>query len=228
MTKRSYLYAELFSKQAELNSVVNKNWQTELTPDDFACAALDEFSEILGSVPWKWWKKASTPDFFNLKIEQIDILHFQISAIIQLGTYSPEEMSAEVCSLTTDVEPYIEGGKLNRSSFIQIALLMLEYPTLAILDEFLVGFGLSAEEASAFYAAKCKLNVFRQSEGYKTGVYEKTKAGVEDNRVLKESIEKFLLDKSMSLLDLEDEVLVALNKAYGIDNDQLSLSLSQS
>ena len=50
------------------------------------CRAMSqEISELIDSVPWKWWAKYQKFDEQNIKVEIIDIFHFLISAAQVMG-----------------------------------------------------------------------------------------------------------------------------------------------
>lgn len=50
------------------------------------CRAMNqEISELIDSVPWKWWAKYQKFDEQNIKVEIIDIFHFLISAAQVMG-----------------------------------------------------------------------------------------------------------------------------------------------
>ncbi len=50
------------------------------------CRAMSqEISELVDSVPWKWWAKYQNFDEQNIKVEIIDIFHFLISAAQVMG-----------------------------------------------------------------------------------------------------------------------------------------------
>ena len=50
------------------------------------CRAMSqEISELVDSVPWKWWAKYQNFDEQNIKVEIIDVFHFLISAAQVMG-----------------------------------------------------------------------------------------------------------------------------------------------
>ena len=52
---------------------------------NFTRALQQEASELIDSVPWKWWKKHQTFNRDNAKVEVIDLFHFVISLAQVLG-----------------------------------------------------------------------------------------------------------------------------------------------
>mgnify|MGYP006267970705 FL=1 len=71
---------------------------------NYSRAMSQELSELVDSVPWKWWAKYQTFDEQNARVEVVDLFHFLISLAQALG------MSAE------DVyEAYVKKNKVNHS-----------------------------------------------------------------------------------------------------------------
>ena len=52
---------------------------------NYARALGQELSELIDSVPWKWWAKYQNFDKQNAKVEVIDMFHFLISIAQTLG-----------------------------------------------------------------------------------------------------------------------------------------------
>lgn len=71
-------------KSREMNDEQRQEWVLNY------CRALSqETSELVDSVPWKWWAKYQTFDKQNARVEVVDLFHFVISLAQVL------EMSAE-------------------------------------------------------------------------------------------------------------------------------------
>lgn len=71
---------------------------------NYSRAMSQELSELVDSVPWKWWAKYQTFDEQNARVEVVDLFHFLISLAQALG------MSAE------DVyEAYVKKNQVNHS-----------------------------------------------------------------------------------------------------------------
>jgi dUTP pyrophosphatase len=87
--------------------------------------------------------------------------------------------------------------------FTYLDLFRLSY---AALLQLVASVGLTSLEISAIYTAKMTLNQIRQSSGYKDGTYVKVQDGVEDNQKLKDLVENFLSDNTMSLARLTKNV----------------------
>lgn len=79
----------IFTKQKELDEMVLKRDrfpQTKSEQIDKQCTAIiHETVELQRETNWKWWKQPEPLDERKAKEELIDILHFVISAAINLG-----------------------------------------------------------------------------------------------------------------------------------------------
>ena len=58
---------------------------------NYSRAMQQELSELVDSVPWKWWAKYQKFDEQNAKVEVVDLFHFLISLAQVLGM-SPEDV----------------------------------------------------------------------------------------------------------------------------------------
>lgn len=213
LEKRHLTFSEIAELQDILNSKAdpkNSAWRAIRTKEDFILAASLEMAELLESAPWKWWKKGGDIDWWNLKIEAIDILHFLASSILlegmperattyKLGFEANEDSSATLID---------EKGFIKRTYALElIRKVSTVTDQVEVVDEVMKAAGLQAAEISAIYLAKYTLNELRWAGGYGDGTYEKFKAGgVEDNVFLKAVVDKFLADKSINLGQLSDLV----------------------
>ena len=99
---------KIFSMQEELNErigVITKGMDEEKKTEwvlNYSRAMQQELSELIDSVPWKWWAKYQKFDQQNARVEVVDLFHFLISLAQVLG------MSAE------DIhDAYIKKNKVN-------------------------------------------------------------------------------------------------------------------
>ena len=82
---------EIFSLQDQLNKRigVNTDGMTEEEQTkwvlNYTRAMQQEMSELIDSVPWKWWAKYQEFDKQNARVEVIDLFHFLISLGQVLG-----------------------------------------------------------------------------------------------------------------------------------------------
>ena len=205
--------SELKPFQYELNDYIKLDWRETLQDRDFRMATLDEASELLNSLHWKWWKdtdreKFSVKDANNIKTELVDILHFLLSR-----TYYNKDYHLEL-------EDYIYTKPM------PYALFDLVDPSLAVSFEAwynLVNyFGFTLDEMKKEYLKKYTLNKFRKDNGYQEGYYQKeiqiefpdggTKT-LEDNQVLDLVADSVDFNKHTT----EEYILVLydlFNKAY--------------
>ena len=155
--------------QAELNSLVDPNWMVNRTEEDFRFAIRQECFEILlDHVDWKWWsKEKKLSNIEQLKLENIDIFHFLLSADI-LGSdhcqYGTELLP--ISYETTDLK-YLVDKFIYVTYYAHITML---YQALKSLMDLC---GLTEAELTVRYLAKYTLNIFRQENGIKDGEYVK-------------------------------------------------------
>ncbi len=101
---------EIFDLQEKLNERIGVSLR-DLSPEkktewvlNYTRAMQQELSELIDSVPWKWWAKYQKFDEQNARVEVVDLFHFLISIAQTLG------MSAE------DVHrAYLAKNKVNHS-----------------------------------------------------------------------------------------------------------------
>jgi len=90
---------ELFDLQSELNKRIGVDTDNMNDEDkikwvlNYTRAMQQEMSELIDSVPWKWWAKYQEFDQQNAKVEVVDLLHFTISLAQVLGM-TPEDVHA--------------------------------------------------------------------------------------------------------------------------------------
>ena len=86
---------QIFSMQEKLNErigVITKGMDEQKKTEwvlNYSRAMQQELSELIDSVPWKWWAKYQKFDQQNACVEVVDLFHFLISLAQVLG------MSAE-------------------------------------------------------------------------------------------------------------------------------------
>jgi len=90
-------FDEIFSMQDTLNKRIGVNTDGMSDEDkakwvlNYTRAMQQEMSELIDSVPWKWWAKYQEFDEQNAKVEVVDLFHFLISLAQVLGM-SPEDV----------------------------------------------------------------------------------------------------------------------------------------
>lgn len=112
-TQKTVLFMDkldkIFEMQAGLNKRILGDRSQPLSDEDkvqwilnYSRALQQEISELIDSVPWKWWAKYQKLDLQNAKVEVVDALHFLVSL-------------AQVLGLTADdlFEAYCKKNKIN-------------------------------------------------------------------------------------------------------------------
>ncbi len=61
---------------------------------NYSRAMNQEMSELIDSVPWKWWAKYQKFDEQNVRVEIIDLFHFLISLAQTVGMTSDDVFQA--------------------------------------------------------------------------------------------------------------------------------------
>ena len=90
-------FDEIFSMQDTLNKRIGVNTDGMSDEDkakwvlNYTRAMQQEMSELIDSVPWKWWAKYQEFDEQNAKVEVVDLFHFLISLAQVLGM-TPEDV----------------------------------------------------------------------------------------------------------------------------------------
>lgn len=90
-------FDEIFSMQDTLNKRIGVNTDGMSDEDkakwvlNYTRAMQQELSELIDSVPWKWWAKYQEFDEQNAKVEVVDLFHFLISLAQVLGM-TPEDV----------------------------------------------------------------------------------------------------------------------------------------
>jgi len=101
-------FDEIFSMQDTLNKRIGVNTDCMSNEDkakwvlNYTRAMQQEMSELIDSVPWKWWAKYQEFDEQNAKVEVVDLFHFLISLAQVLGM-TPEDVH----------EAYLKKNKVN-------------------------------------------------------------------------------------------------------------------
>lgn len=231
LNKRNLTFKEIAEVQSILNSKAdpnNPNWIEVRTENDFKLASILEMAEMIESTPWKWWKGGKA-DLWNIKIELIDMLHFMISNVAMRGTIKENEANQvlgfkegeEIVKTFFYENDENKGADRDVSMDIFKALVNDEY-NFDFINEVVKGGGLEANEISSIYIAKYTLNEIRWEGGYALDQYKKMKAGyvdekgnaveaVEDNVFLKELVDDFKNNETMTLKELRENVIKRLN-----------------
>lgn len=99
---------KIFEMQDELNQRIGVNTEGLSEEEktkwvlNYTRAMQQEMSELIDSVPWKWWAKYQEFDAQNAKVEIIDLFHFLIS-LAQVMGMTPEDV----------YQAYVKKNKVN-------------------------------------------------------------------------------------------------------------------
>lgn len=216
LNKRNLTFKEIVEAQAFLNTKADPNnpeWLNVRTVEDFKLAAIIEFVELIESAPWKWWKKANDSiDWWNIKIEAIDMLHFMASNVYFNGVLKEEEnLNLGYDNQEEAHKELFSNDRIDRKKALKLISMLLEEENFENINYVMKSVGLLKDEISAIYIAKYTLNEIRWEGGYLYGNYIKMKEeGLEDNYFLKEIVDSFKNDPSKTLEDIKKEVLIKL------------------
>jgi hypothetical protein len=227
--KRSYSLKEILDLQDNLNEQYIPNWKFAMRPEMYFTQVIDEASELLRSgIEYKWWSNVPEEKYnaWNVKIEAVDMIFFIASMFALANQEEDERDSLAIFDLSVPAEMFECEEHYNSLRFVEVANKINHATFAAIIadvsDALMNGLSvwrapvmsviahaadMTAEEASAVYAAKYELNRFRISEDYKSGAYQKVVDGVEDNERLRVVVERFNQDVTMSLDDVRSEVI---------------------
>lgn len=88
---------QIFRMQEELNARIGVNLK-DIDEEEqakwvlnYTRAMQQEMSELIDSVPWKWWAKYQKFDKQNARVEVVDLFHFLVSLAQTLGM-SPDDV----------------------------------------------------------------------------------------------------------------------------------------
>ncbi len=205
--------------QDSMNKKIDTDWLVKRHA--YLRAVLVEATEALEHYGWKWWKKQS-PDMPQLRIELIDIWHFVLSEyLLRAGGDKSAATNTMLADWDAAAMLEFDGARYDITTLDirqQLELLAalaavrrLNLPLLALL---FAACELTPAALFREYVSKNVLNHFRQDRGYKTGEYQKTWDGAEDNVHMAE-----LLD---AMSEADEQLPAALYKALARRYDQLN------
>lgn len=190
--------------QERMNRKINPDWLG--AGYEFLRAVLVEAVEALEHYGWKWWKRQD-PNLEQLRIELVDIWHFLLSHyLVQAAGDCAQAARLVARDWRGPDEIVLDGatiriGEADLRTRLELlaacsALRRVSLPLFAsLLDEC----GIDAQRLYRDYVSKNVLNHFRLDNGYKSGAYEKTWEGREDNEHMAEILAR--LGPSPALAD---------------------------
>ncbi len=213
--------------QDSMNKKVHEDWVAQRF--EWYRAAWIECGELMDHLGYKWWKKQEA-EVEQVKLEIIDIWHFAMSSYFTASTDDEKQFLATCEGVSTAI---VQASELARSSFqfdinseqwsaaqknaIRIATeavaeASLAQKTVPVAEfwQLLSAAGLDLDSLYTAYIGKNVLNRFRQDHGYKSGTYQKTWHGREDNEHLAELVDALDADAP----DFQDKVYQGLASIY--------------
>lgn len=150
-----------------------------------------EACEAMDHVGFKWWKDKE-PDLEQLRMELVDILHFELCGALKAGETHTDRsavahLSGRLCKDFDELEEeeFSKTRMLNLLDEIAVDSLQGDSILYLLMQAFKLC-GLTGDDVFKLYVGKNVLNKFRSANGYKDGNYIKDWAGREDNEVLTE------------------------------------------
>jgi dUTP pyrophosphatase len=212
------IIAALARMQDGLNKFIDVDWRSKRSPDDWGLAVTMESTELMDSYPWKWWKNVSAaPDFNNVRVELVDILHFALSGTMQTTGMEKAVPPADV--ETAIVAPLAETKNAVRTFRSVIYLAKLH--RFDIITEMVIAAADDLEfNLVGYYVAKHTLNYIRQLGGYKNGTYVKVSKGQEDNELLHACIATTTVEQMLDVDGFAAEwgkVMTSVYEAFSVD-----------
>ena len=203
---------KMLMKQDELNIQTNgENWKQNENLLWYR-ASWTEAAEMMGWLSWKWWKH-ETINLEQIKLELVDIWHFQLSGVLKEINIGLEEVSKiildDYINVKNDPDSYIKNLPLEEliEDFIGKTLVTQEFELINFYT-MCIKVDLNIEELFKLYIGKNILNSFRQDHGYKQGDYKKIWNDKEDNDYM------ILFIKSMSSEEVEELLYPKLEITY--------------
>ena len=212
------IITNLAQMQDALNCFIDKDWRNKRKADDWGLAVTIESTELIDSYPWKWWKNVNAqPDFKNVKIELVDILHFSLSGTMQVSGNKlqeiPEDVDRSITSPLTNTQNAI---RTFRNVIYLAKVHQFETITEMVIE--------AAEDLDfnmvAYYIAKHTLNYIRQLGGYKDGSYVKVNKGTEDNELLHACIAPITVAEALDEklhAQCWDKIMASVYDAFSVD-----------
>lgn len=140
---RNLTFGEMIEAQNKLNQSYRKHYLNDghkdaLQTHDFLTQLIVEFVELISTsnLNFTWWKKDETdPDYWNVKIEAIDMLHFFLGIVAKAGhklygnQFEPTQMDFYLGTSDSRIidkdgvetlPALIKGGTVDRKMFITI------------------------------------------------------------------------------------------------------------
>lgn len=181
----------MLTLQARINARVDPDWIAAAYP--YLRAALVEGAEAIEHHGWKWWKRQAR-DLEQLRMELVDIWHFDLSHLLLQNGGDQDRAASELLRLAAEpAQLDFDGRRYDIGTLdtltkleLSIGLAASRRLSLPLFAALLEDCGMDWSELFRQYVGKNVLNLFRQDHGYKDGSYRKLWGGREDNAHLVE------------------------------------------
>ena len=194
----------MLEMQDAMNSRVNPDWRQ--AGNAWYRAIWTECAEMLDHYGWKWWKH-QRPDFEQVRLELVDIMHFAMSDYL-LQDEDLDSVAGRIEAELTDprrdddIRRAIEA--MAQSTIASKSMHFSDFANIMRLIE------MDFDQLYRSYVGKNVLNFFRQDHGYKDGSYIKLWDGREDNEHLAELLPRLDSDSP----DFRERVYRGLEERY--------------
>ena len=194
----------MLEMQDAMNSRVNPDWRQ--AGNAWYRAIWTECAEMLDHYGWKWWKHQE-PDFDQVHLEMVDIMHFAMSDYLLQDSDNARVAERIVAELSnpgqeTDIRAAIEATA--QSTIANQSMHFSAFANIMALAE------MDFDKLFRMYVGKNVLNFFRQDHGYKEGSYVKIWDGREDN----EHLAELLVELDSASASFRDDVYTGLKSRY--------------
>ena len=108
----------IFKEQKELNEYLDEKRDINRVNDpewvlNYVIAMNEELAEVQRNLPWKWWKNESEIDREETLEELVDLLHFWVSAVQQLGYGADDVYNAYIDKNQENQDRQTRDGEYN-------------------------------------------------------------------------------------------------------------------
>jgi len=198
----------MLEMQDTMNRKVNEDWHN--AGFEWYRAIWMEASEMLEHYGWKWWKQQD-PDIMQVKLEVVDIVHFCLSIRLVQGKSNNQSIDATAESIAADLQNPVSTDDVRTSiELLAKQTLVDQGAHFSVVAGVMEHLSMSFDELYQIYIGKNVLNMFRQDNGYKEGVYKNIWNGREDN----EHLADILSTLDSNSLSFKEDIYSALGEAY--------------
>lgn len=216
------IFTDLIQRQLKQGTEIagSTDWLTDTKKYRFDLALIVEVAELIEHTAWKWWRHVNVEDTPQIQLELVDILCFALSKDLQNTRRRVIESRLLVKDGGTKslVKSYMDSLKLRHHNDDDVGRLLRLGVGGMVLDKetfFYVceKYDLTLTKLHRLYVAKQALNIFRQDNGYKNGLYVKTWFGREDNTYLHGIVDN-LIRGNVGIDRIEEEIYDELEEIY--------------